>query len=155
MSLDHSGPAPAADVVVDVTDGRGGWSAVGHLEVDAMPLSEVRAWVREVVVAQAWSSPVERTLLLLVTELVANAQGHGPAGGRVSVTLERDGDLVRVAVDDDAAAAPVVRRPPPDAVDGRGMLLVEHLAQAWGTEPRPDGGKTVWFTLPVGEPLTP
>jgi anti-sigma regulatory factor (Ser/Thr protein kinase) len=149
VSVDHTGRAPAiSDGVVDLAEhGGAGWSEVSRLQVDAMPLGEVRAWLRTVVAACGWGAPVERTVLLLVTEVVANAQGHGPAGGRGTVALETRADVLRVAVDDDAAAPPVVRRPPPEAVDGRGMLLVEHLAQEWGTTPRADGGKTVWFTV--------
>lgn len=122
---------------------------LGRLQVDGLPLSEVRVWLRGLVAQHGWSPPLERTLLLLATELAANALDHGPAGGEVVLTVQRDGDHLRVAVDDDSAVPPVVRRPPPDAGRGRGMLLVQHLAAAWGTQPHSHGGKVVWFTLPV------
>ena len=123
--------------------------ALGRLQVDGRPLSDVRAWLRELVARHGWPPPLERTLLLLATELAANALDHGPDGGEVVLTVQREGDLLRVAVDDDSAAPPVVRTPPPEAGNGRGMLLVQHLAAAWGTEARSHGGKVVWFTLPV------
>lgn len=138
-------PADPADPA-DPTDDA---ALVAHLQVDVTPLADVRARLRDVAAAEGWAAPVERTLLLLATELVANAQNHGPTGGRVVLRLARTSRAVHVAVDDDGAAAPVVRTPPPDALDGRGMLLVQHLAQEWGSAPRPDGGKTVWFVLPV------
>ena len=55
---------------------------------------------------------------------------------------------MRVEIDDLSTEVPVVRHP--DTVDehGRGVLLVDRLANAWGVEPRTDG-KTVWFELDV------
>ncbi len=55
---------------------------------------------------------------------------------------------MRVEIDDPSPQVPVVRHP--DAVDehGRGVLLVDQLANAWGVEPH-DDGKTVWFELDV------
>jgi hypothetical protein len=37
----------------------------------------------------------------------------------------------------------------PSAVDphGRGLCIVDALADAWGVEPDPVQGKTVWFEL--------
>lgn len=142
-------PADVVDLA-EVLDGRRG-DLLGRLTVDAMPLAEVRVWLRGLVAAHGWSARLERTLLLLATELAANAQNHGPPGGQVVLTVTQEGGTLRVAVDDDAAAPPVVRRPSPDAGNGRGMLLVQHLAEAWGTAPRVGGGKVVWFTLPVEE----
>jgi hypothetical protein len=40
----------------------------------------------------------------------------------------------------------VSRRFGPEASTGRGLLLVEELADAWGTDVGPQG-KTVWFEL--------
>ena len=44
---------------------------------------------------------------------------------------------------------------PEDVADltesGRGLLLVDALADAWGWAPRPDSGKDVWFRLPTRE----
>jgi serine/threonine-protein kinase RsbW len=40
----------------------------------------------------------------------------------------------------------VVRHPEPSDLSGRGMALVQALADDWGVEVGPDG-KTVWFSL--------
>jgi hypothetical protein len=41
-----------------------------------------------------------------------------------------------------------VRHPDPAEEHGRGVLLIDELANAWGVEPRADG-KTVWFEIDV------
>ena len=87
---------------------------------------------------------------LLVSELVTNAVLHGRTDV-VRVALEVGDRTVEVAVDDGSPDLPVVVGDvEPSALHGRGMLLVERLAEAWGVSPRPGGGggKSVWFRLP-------
>jgi anti-sigma regulatory factor (Ser/Thr protein kinase) len=83
---------------------------------------------------------------LLVTELVANVVTH--VGTSMTVRVHRWPGRVRVEIEDPSPEIPVVRHP--DAADehGRGMLLVDQLANAWGVDRRADG-KTVWFELDV------
>ncbi|HEY3671860.1 MAG TPA: ATP-binding protein [Acidimicrobiia bacterium] len=83
---------------------------------------------------------------LLATELVANVVTH--VGTPMTLRVCRGTSTVRVEIEDPSPEVPVVRHP--DAADehGRGVLLVDRLANAWGIEPRPDG-KTVWFELAV------
>jgi anti-sigma regulatory factor (Ser/Thr protein kinase) len=85
---------------------------------------------------------------LLVSELVANVVTH--VGTPMTLRAQRSPLRVRVEIDDASTTLPTVRHP--DAVDehGRGVLLVDQLADAWGAEARADGsGKTVWFELDV------
>ena len=82
---------------------------------------------------------------LLVSELVTNAVLHARSGARVDI--EHVGTTVRVAVCDDSPALPRVRHYGPEAVTGRGMLLVQRIADRWGVEPC-DDGKCVWFEFP-------
>ena len=81
---------------------------------------------------------------LLTSELVANAVLHARTAFRVSVDL--DGDRLRVEVHDASDDAPVRRDPGPRATGGRGVLIVDALADRWGVEPDGDG-KAVWFEL--------
>src|SRR5437016_2469953 len=83
---------------------------------------------------------------LLVTELVANVVTH--VGTPMTIRARRSSGRVRVEIDDASQEVPVVRHP--DTVDqhGRGMLLVDRLADAWGVD-RNAHGKTVWFELDV------
>jgi hypothetical protein len=83
---------------------------------------------------------------LLVTELVANVVTH--VGTPMTLRVAHSPSTMRVELDDASTEVPVVRHP--DAADehGRGVLLVDQLANSWGVEPRLDG-KTVWFELDV------
>jgi anti-sigma regulatory factor (Ser/Thr protein kinase) len=84
---------------------------------------------------------------LLTSELVTNAVRHGT--GVVTLAIELAGRSLAVSVGDDAPDVPQV---PPQkllSLGGRGMLMVDSLAGAWGVTPhagRP--GKDVWFRLP-------
>jgi anti-sigma regulatory factor (Ser/Thr protein kinase) len=81
---------------------------------------------------------------LLLTELVTNAVRY--AGGQISVRAGIRSDLLLVEVRDGSERMPVLGDPHPDAEGGRGLLLVDRLADRWGAEPLPVG-KRVWFEL--------
>lgn len=83
---------------------------------------------------------------LLVTELVANVVDH--VGGSACLTLEVtfSDDWLRLAVVDCSPARPEVLDLSPDRSRGRGMLMVQLLADRWGCEEHRDG-KRVWFEL--------
>lgn len=89
-------------------------------------------------------------VLLLTTELVTNAVQHGL--GPIGLRLRAGDDGVRVEVRDRSDALPVVQQLDPDALSGRGLLLVEGLADGWGVLAQ-DIGKTVWFSL-TGRPAS-
>ena len=50
-------------------------------------------------------------------------------------------------VSDHGELPPEPRMAGPDAESGRGLFIVEYLADRWGHEAVPTGGKTVWFEL--------
>ncbi|MGY2064386.1 ATP-binding protein [Blastococcus sp. SYSU DS0619] len=83
---------------------------------------------------------------LLVTELVANVVDH--VGGSACLTLEAtfSDDWLRLAVVDCSPTRPEVLGLSPDRPRGRGMLMVQVLADRWGCEEHRDG-KRVWFEL--------
>jgi len=83
---------------------------------------------------------------LLVTELVANVVTH--VGKPMTLRVQRSQSTMRVEIQDPSPELPVVRHPDVAEEHGRGVLLVDRLANAWGVEPRADG-KTVWFELDV------
>jgi anti-sigma regulatory factor (Ser/Thr protein kinase) len=81
---------------------------------------------------------------LLTTELVSNAVRHG--AGTVTLRVEVEDGVVQVRVHDDAAALPHVNNADPSSLGGRGLFIVECVADEWGTE-ADEPGKTVWFRL--------
>ncbi|MFD6903672.1 ATP-binding protein [Streptomyces sp. NPDC060077] len=87
----------------------------------------------------------------IVAELAANAALHGRVQGRdfrLTLTHDSAGGVLRIAVTDargDRLPHPVTDFfTPPDDESGRGLLIVAALADRWGTDPYPPGGKTVW-----------
>lgn len=101
----------------------------------------------------AWGIPYDSdtsaTAALLVAELAANAVTHGHVPGRdFELRLTFDARTLRIDVsdprgerrpDDPGTAA----TPPPRSEGGRGLLLVEALADRWAVLDRPPFGKTV------------
>ena len=83
---------------------------------------------------------------LLVSELVTNAVLH--ARTDINVVVSKGDRRVRVEVADQNGRLPSHPDIPDDATSGRGMLLVDALACAWGIEERPDG-KVIWFEVAV------
>ena len=86
--------------------------------------------------------------LLLISELVTNAVLH--SGPPIMLSMDCDGELLRVRVRDGSKGAPQPRNADPDAENGRGMTLVELLTDTWGVAPVADDygtGKEVWFEL--------
>ncbi|MFI1951127.1 ATP-binding protein [Streptomyces xinghaiensis] len=87
---------------------------------------------------------------LCVSELATNALVHGTEPGRgFLIKLTGDNDAVRLEVHDSRnlrsdSQRPFVRHPEPADTSGRGLLLVEMLADAWGIESRQPFGKIVW-----------
>ncbi|MFI5972691.1 ATP-binding protein [Streptomyces sp. NPDC051452] len=89
------------------------------------------------------------TAALLVSELVTNALRHTRGPLRLNLQV-RDGRL-RCEVEDTDSDGPVRRTVDTDAEGGRGMELVDLLAEAWGGTRTPTG-KTVWFELTAQPP---
>ena len=83
---------------------------------------------------------------LLVSELATNVVLH--ARTPMEIRIARLDSAVEVAVADHAPEREVRKGPKRSAVGGRGMLLVEAIADEWGVL-RCDDGKAVWFRLPA------
>ena len=91
--------------------------------------------------------------MLLASELFTNSlrhSGSGLPGETVTVTVTARTGAVRVEVADRSGpGVPELRPAGSDAEDGRGLGIVERLADRWGWRRR--GGRTVtWFVLREG-----
>lgn len=81
-------------------------------------------------------------VVLVTSELAANAVVH--AGTPFTVALILDGHRITIEVADQDPRLPEFA---PDSVlaqGGRGLLIVDRLARAWGARPGPVVGKVVW-----------
>jgi anti-anti-sigma factor len=107
-----------------------------------------RAFVQEV--GEYWQLALPaKTLLarvvLLANELVTNAVVH--AHTDIRLRLELRGDRLHIGVRDGDPRLLRLVSPDIEAEEGRGLWLVEQLAEAWGVHHHPSGGKVVWCTL--------
>ncbi|WP_377270909.1 ATP-binding protein [Peterkaempfera sp. SMS 1(5)a] len=87
---------------------------------------------------------------LCISELVGNAVMHTDSH-RVHCRIWSAQQTLFLEVDDEGRLRlPAVAPADDEDEHGRGMLLVETFAEAWGTVPRPGlSGKTVWVALPM------
>jgi two-component sensor histidine kinase len=85
---------------------------------------------------------------LLTSEIVTNAVRHAAGILSMQIDLSLLDGTIRVAVEDANSVPPVVQDRHPDAINGRGLQLVEALAARWGSTPTARG-KSVWFEFPV------
>lgn len=99
-----------------------------------------RDWARDHLDSLGWTHSAPQTVddvLLTVSELVTNAHVHAHSTARL--VLAWDGRCLHVTVRDDDAALPTPRAPSRDGLGGRGMLLVDALADEWEARSCPDG----------------
>ena len=85
-------------------------------------------------------------VVLLVSELATNAVLHARTDYVVRVAVDEAGQRARVEVEDANERPPSIAHTPPEATSGRGLHLVQSLAESWGVEGRM-AGKLVWFEL--------
>lgn len=113
----------------------------------ADPRAPARA--RAFVGAALESRACSRHALLAVSELVTNVVLHDTESTELTVSLHVLDDLVRMAVAGTSAKNPTISRhpnwPSPDDADGRGLIIVEAVAERWGVETTE--APTVWCEL--------
>jgi PAS domain S-box-containing protein len=120
----------------------------------AASVSRARRFLLQHVAASSGEGP--DLLALMLSELATNAVQHAATEFEVAITVGATTDgadgarWVRVAVSDEAPGYPAPEEPAADAPHGRGLRIVESLADAWGIEvQRGRPGKTVWFASRV------
>jgi anti-sigma regulatory factor (Ser/Thr protein kinase) len=121
------------------------------VDLDAAPRSvpAARRLVRLVVASWGLASLVE-TAELIASELATNAIAASAPAGHPVIRLRITSRMhaVMVAVWDASDQRPERQRDgAADALGGRGLVLVEALADRWGTEPADEGGKSVFAVI--------
>ncbi|MEU8675336.1 SpoIIE family protein phosphatase [Streptomyces sp. NPDC048560] len=116
---------------------------------DPEALSSARHMIRAAV--RAWGA-AERAdeIELAADELITNALMHTDGGAIVTIrVLAAPERRLRVDVEDRSSALPRRRDAGESGVSGRGLMLVDRLADVWGVESR-GTGKCVWceFLVP-------
>ncbi len=104
-----------------------------------------RRFVRDVLMSRQVADPVVDAVELLTSELVTNAIVHGRSGPLLAVDVKEY--AVWVAVGDVNPEVPVRRLGQVDDLSGRGVVIVDELASAWGVERERNGSKRVWFEV--------
>lgn len=116
---------------------------------DPEALSSARHMIRAAV--RAWGAKDRADEVeLAADELVTNALMHTDGGAIVTIrVLTGPERRLRVDVEDRSSALPRRREAGEAGVSGRGLLLVDQLADSWGVESR-GTGKCVWseFVVP-------
>ncbi|MEW1772991.1 SpoIIE family protein phosphatase [Streptomyces sp. NPDC086777] len=110
-------------------------------------VAEARQHVRELL--HDWRSPDQvESAVLLVSEMLTNVLVHTDADALLlaEVSGQAPERRLRVEVTDAGDDLPHKRRPGELASSGRGLVLTEILADAWGVDPRGQG-KSIWFEL--------
>ncbi|MGP3687138.1 SpoIIE family protein phosphatase [Streptomyces sp. IBSNAI002] len=110
-------------------------------------IAGARRQIRELLHDWADDEQVD-SAVLMVSEMVTNVLMH--TDGDALLVAEAVGELgerrLRVEVADGSDELPHKRHPGEMASSGRGVLLTEMLADAWGVDPRGEG-KSIWFEL--------
>ncbi|WP_313884430.1 ATP-binding protein [Streptomyces tropicalis] len=123
-------------------------------EVTLPSLPESAAIARrlaQVVVLRQWGLTPRMTedAVLLVSELVGNAVRH--TGARAfGLRMRHRRGWIRIEVRDPSRGLPCLMPVQELDVSGRGLFLVDRLADRWGVDLLPRG-KTTWFEMRVAD----
>ncbi|MEU3500485.1 ATP-binding protein [Streptomyces hundungensis] len=130
-----------------------------QLEVgpDPAEVGRARKWARSRLAGCGigLDEPVAETLILLISELVTNAVVHTGCPAVLRMLLgPAEGGTVRVEVADRSCCPPKPRHALGDDTNGRGLELVDGLADRWGW--RAEGvGKSIWCEVDRAAPGEP
>ncbi|MBG0567490.1 ATP-binding protein [Actinoplanes aureus] len=128
-----------------ITDGR---RTVPTVREELLPISGSTRHARDVVTdaCLGWDLPgLVAPASLIVTEFVGNVIDHANTMMTLRISL-RPRQLNLAVRDGSSVQPPPLRTPAPESTSGRGLLLVDALADSWGCLPS-EGGKVMWAAL--------
>ncbi|MCX4629266.1 ATP-binding protein [Streptomyces sp. NBC_01443] len=119
-----------------------------QLEVgpDPAEVGRARRWARSRLAGSGIGDdePLAETLILLISELVTNAVVHTGCPAVLRMLFGEPG--VRVEVADASSRGPARRQAAGDDTGGRGLELVDGLADRWGWQ-HEGAGKRIWCEI--------
>lgn len=113
-----------------------------------------RLWAREHLAALGWDREEPDAfdaVLLTVSELLTNAHLH--AHSTAEMVMSWDGRCLHVSVADSDPRLPAQRGPSLTATGGRGLALVDALADDWEAHPMPRGKTVTACFTPADHPV--
>ncbi len=103
--------------------------------------AQARAFLRAAVADWRLPDAVAADCLLIVSEIVSNVVRH--AQTPLTLRLSYDGEAVLIAATDGAVGLPEQHASGEASEEGRGLLIIDSVASAWGVH-RAAVGKTMW-----------
>ncbi|UGY92661.1 ATP-binding SpoIIE family protein phosphatase [Streptomyces gobiensis] len=121
-------------------------------QADAARIAEARHQLQELLYDWMVEDQVDGAVLML-SEMLTNVLVHteGDALMVAEITGDRGARRLRVDVADKSDELPHRRHPGELASSGRGLILMDLLAGAWGVDPRGEG-KSIWFEIREDSP---
>ncbi|MGO9821470.1 MAG: ATP-binding protein [Solirubrobacteraceae bacterium] len=116
---------------------------ISQFELDPRSVSAARRFTEEAL--RGRPRELIEPAVLMVSELATNSIRHAMRGFQLTIACERD--AVRIEVTDRGGGNPRMQSPGPDEPTGRGLRIVNELADAWGVQLSAKDGKTVWFKV--------
>ncbi|MET8079695.1 SpoIIE family protein phosphatase [Streptomyces sp. NPDC005303] len=152
LLLCRQGDASCGDTVVAAPTVRRTMLSVAQAEPERVAVA--RQQLRELLHDWPSADQVDSAVLLL-SEMLTNVLVHTDADALLlaEVRGETGERRMRIEVTDTSDDLPHKRRPGELASSGRGLMLIELLADGWGVDPQGEG-KSIWFELyeSSGEP---
>ena len=121
------------------------WSSQAVFPAEELSVGRARGFVGAQLAAHDLDH-LDEDVRLVASELATNAVAH--AATPFVVTVEQFDGSVRLTVDDGSIHHPLFGVADPMALNGRGLLLVQHLSKDWGVCGASDrGAKGVWASF--------
>lgn len=105
-----------------------------RLVADPGVLSEIRGLLTRLLATAAVPAPRRHDALLVADAVASNAIAHGSRpGDEIEICCRLNGDLLKIVVFDCArnASAPIALTPDEERAAGRGLQVVDRIADSW------------------------
>jgi two-component sensor histidine kinase len=143
------------ELAPDLNDVPARWTPVFHTELSGLAGPQQARWMIREQLSGRVSVAFLRDIMLATSELVTNAIRYAPGPCRVTMSRLQESARIRIGVSDTGSQFSKPIAPTEPLMNGRGLLIVDTVASAWGTRPlRASDGKwlkEVWFEMAPDE----